>query len=99
MTNNVSKTHQDHVLRMMWGEPYRQLWEVGSIENFKQAWLDCLECELFFEDLSPFEPLTQDPSGHHLAYKLGNLLCLEVSENNLRVLPLPNERNGRRGPR
>ncbi|TEB27502.1 hypothetical protein FA13DRAFT_1776357 [Coprinellus micaceus] len=43
-----TKRYQDHVLRMMWGEPYRQLWEVGSIENFKQAWLDCLEwCSRF----------------------------------------------------
>ncbi|TEB26068.1 hypothetical protein FA13DRAFT_1795923 [Coprinellus micaceus] len=28
----------------MVGKLYHKLWEAGSIENFKQAWLDCVEC-------------------------------------------------------
>ncbi|TEB27493.1 hypothetical protein FA13DRAFT_1794664 [Coprinellus micaceus] len=37
-------TYNDRVLRGMVGKLYHKLWEAGSIENFKQAWLDCVEC-------------------------------------------------------
>ncbi|TEB26048.1 hypothetical protein FA13DRAFT_1737700 [Coprinellus micaceus] len=32
------------VLRVLTGKLYTPLWEAGSIENFKKAWLDCVEC-------------------------------------------------------
>ncbi|KAJ3543043.1 hypothetical protein NMY22_g3278 [Coprinellus aureogranulatus] len=38
------KNHRDGVLRVMTGKLYHKLWEAGSIENFKQVWLDCVEC-------------------------------------------------------
>ncbi|KAJ3526148.1 hypothetical protein NMY22_g10280 [Coprinellus aureogranulatus] len=41
--------HQCRVLRVLASGYYRKLWEAGSIENFKQAWLDCVEvCYLAF---------------------------------------------------
>lgn len=39
----TDKNHWDRVLRGMVVKVYSNLWEAGSIENFKQAWLDCLE--------------------------------------------------------
>ena len=48
---NEENSH-NRVLRVMMGKMYCKLWEVGSIENFKQVWLDCLECESEFPFLA-----------------------------------------------
>ncbi|TEB16002.1 hypothetical protein FA13DRAFT_1804799 [Coprinellus micaceus] len=40
----TSDNHKERVLRGMMGKFYHKLWEAGSIENFKRAWLDCVEC-------------------------------------------------------
>ncbi|KAJ3538974.1 hypothetical protein NMY22_g4948 [Coprinellus aureogranulatus] len=42
--NLAEGNHQNRELRGMLGKYYHKLWEAGSVENFKQAWLDCVEC-------------------------------------------------------
>jgi hypothetical protein len=37
------ENHEERVLRVLASRHYEKLWEAGSIENFKQAWLDCVE--------------------------------------------------------
>lgn len=39
------KNHQERFLRAFTSKFYKKLWESGTIENFKQAWLDCVEGE------------------------------------------------------
>ncbi|KAF6755720.1 hypothetical protein DFP72DRAFT_811237 [Ephemerocybe angulata] len=38
------ENHEARVLRVLASSYYDKLWEAGSIETFKQAWLDCVEC-------------------------------------------------------
>ncbi|KAF6743441.1 hypothetical protein DFP72DRAFT_827765 [Ephemerocybe angulata] len=38
------ENHEARVLRVLASSYYDKLWEAGSIEVFKQAWLDCVEC-------------------------------------------------------
>ncbi|KAF5313653.1 hypothetical protein D9611_010164 [Ephemerocybe angulata] len=38
------ENHEARVLRVLASSYYHKLWEAGSIEAFKQAWLDCVEC-------------------------------------------------------
>lgn len=38
--------HQERVLRVFASKYYKKLWQAGSVENFKQVWLDCVESEL-----------------------------------------------------
>ncbi|KAJ2916670.1 hypothetical protein MD484_g3767, partial [Candolleomyces efflorescens] len=40
----TSTNHQERVLRVLAERKYTKLWEAGSVEAFKQAWLDCVEC-------------------------------------------------------
>ncbi|TEB28356.1 hypothetical protein FA13DRAFT_1794093 [Coprinellus micaceus] len=64
------ENHEERVLRVLASRHYSKLWEAGSLENFKQAWLDCVEvC--------------------HLAYRTGEVLHRDLSENNLMVLSMP----------
>lgn len=42
------KNHQERVLRAFASKYYKKLWQAGSIENFKQAWLDCVEGQFPF---------------------------------------------------
>ncbi|KAF6743432.1 hypothetical protein DFP72DRAFT_1020389 [Ephemerocybe angulata] len=39
-----TENHEARVLRVLASTYYDKLWEAGSIETFKQAWLDCVEC-------------------------------------------------------
>ncbi|KAF6743443.1 hypothetical protein DFP72DRAFT_827813 [Ephemerocybe angulata] len=39
-----TENHEARVLRVLASSYYDKLWEAGSIEAFKQAWLDCVEC-------------------------------------------------------
>ncbi|KAF6744825.1 hypothetical protein DFP72DRAFT_857003 [Ephemerocybe angulata] len=41
--NLSTRNHGGRVLRVLASPYYNKLWEAGSIENFKKAWLDCLE--------------------------------------------------------
>jgi hypothetical protein len=43
--NFTSTNHQERVLRVLSEKKYSKLWEAGSVEAFKQAWLDCVECK------------------------------------------------------
>ncbi|RXW21540.1 hypothetical protein EST38_g4306 [Candolleomyces aberdarensis] len=36
--------HQERIFRVLSEKMYTKLWEAGSVEAFKQAWLDCVEC-------------------------------------------------------
>ena len=40
----IPKDHPDwvRVLRVLTGKPYGNVWEVGSIEDVKKVWLDCV---------------------------------------------------------
>ncbi|KAF5313573.1 hypothetical protein D9611_010172 [Ephemerocybe angulata] len=38
------ENNEARVLRVLASSYYDKLWEAGSIEVFKQAWLDCVEC-------------------------------------------------------
>ncbi|KAF5313661.1 hypothetical protein D9611_010168 [Ephemerocybe angulata] len=38
------ENHEARVLRVLASSYYDKLWEAGSIEVFKQVWLDCVEC-------------------------------------------------------
>ncbi|KAJ3511100.1 hypothetical protein NMY22_g15761 [Coprinellus aureogranulatus] len=63
--------HHNRVLRGMMARMYCKLWEVGSIENFKQVWLDCLELIHLAYKLG--KVLHRDLSEHNLmAFKLGD---------------------------
>lgn len=38
------ENHEPRVLRVLAMKYYHKLWTAGSIEGFKQTWLDCVEC-------------------------------------------------------
>ncbi|RXW22420.1 hypothetical protein EST38_g3416 [Candolleomyces aberdarensis] len=40
----TAANHQERLLRVISSKLYIKLWKAGSVEAFKQAWLDCLEC-------------------------------------------------------
>ncbi|KAJ2916658.1 hypothetical protein MD484_g3733, partial [Candolleomyces efflorescens] len=40
----TAENHQERVLRVLVETLYTKLWKAGSVEAFKQAWLDCVEC-------------------------------------------------------
>ena len=40
-----TKNFQECTLHALVADYYHKLWEAGSPEAFKQAWLDCIECE------------------------------------------------------
>ena len=40
----TADNHNERVLRGIVGKLYHKLWEAGSMDNFKQVWLDCVEC-------------------------------------------------------
>ncbi|TEB26062.1 hypothetical protein FA13DRAFT_1817090 [Coprinellus micaceus] len=42
--NHTVDSHKGRVLGGVMGKSFHKLWEAGSMENFKQAWLDCVEC-------------------------------------------------------
>lgn len=44
---------EEPLLRGTLGKFYHHLWEAGSIDNFKRAWLDCVECEFLTLTPSP----------------------------------------------
>jgi hypothetical protein len=45
--NFTSANHRERILRILSEKKYTKLWEAGSVEAFKQAWLDCVECKSF----------------------------------------------------
>lgn len=80
--------HQERVLRAFASKYYKKLWEAGSIENFKQAWLDCVEGQLSVSFVLKCK-YSPSPTVCHLAFRLGKVLHRDLSENNVMVLPLP----------
>lgn len=83
------ENHQDRVLRGLAATYYKKLWEAGSITNFKQAWLDCVECELFGQYAHAFQYSPPSLPVCYLVYRIGRVLHRDISENNLMLLSKP----------
>ncbi|TEB27506.1 hypothetical protein FA13DRAFT_1794675 [Coprinellus micaceus] len=71
---NEENSH-NRVLRVMMGKMYCKLWEVGSIENFKQVWLDCLELLHLIHKMG--RVLHRDLSEH-------NLMAIQVGDSGVK---------------
>ncbi|TEB16004.1 hypothetical protein FA13DRAFT_1747320 [Coprinellus micaceus] len=66
--NLTSDNHEERVQEGMLGRLYGKLWEVGSIENFKKVWLDCVECH--FLALKMGKVLHRDLSENNLMIRV-----------------------------
>ncbi|TEB27487.1 hypothetical protein FA13DRAFT_1666854 [Coprinellus micaceus] len=69
--NHTVDSHKGRVLGGVMGKSFHKLWEAGSMENFKQAWLDCVEClyyarkvgKVLHRDLSEGNLMVSKPVG------------------------------------
>ena len=50
-----TKTPQDPDLHVLLSGQYVRIWEAQNIEEFKQAFLDCVECESSSSPLNSYE--------------------------------------------
>ncbi|RXW18220.1 hypothetical protein EST38_g7637 [Candolleomyces aberdarensis] len=85
----LDENRHPRVHRILVSKYYDKLWEAGSVEDFKQAWLDCVECEC----PKSFPWITELDTnsacfvpGHHAAWRKGKLLHRDLSEGNLMIL-------------
>ncbi|KAJ2922169.1 hypothetical protein H1R20_g14924, partial [Candolleomyces eurysporus] len=68
--NLAADNHQDRLLRVLVTKFYKELWKAGSVEAFKQAWLDCLECH--YQAWEKGRVLHRDLSENNLMLHLDN---------------------------
>ncbi|RXW21539.1 hypothetical protein EST38_g4307 [Candolleomyces aberdarensis] len=65
----TAENHQERVFRILASKLYKKLWKAGSVEAFKQAWLDCVECH--FQASEKGNILHRDLSENNLMLYLG----------------------------
>ncbi|RXW21546.1 hypothetical protein EST38_g4308 [Candolleomyces aberdarensis] len=65
----TAENHKESGLHILASKLYIKLWKAGSVEAFKQAWLDCVECH--YQVWTKGEPLHRDLSENNLMLYLG----------------------------